>query len=86
MAAQHPEEPHWYLPFVGTRPDRQSRGLGSAVMRPVLDACDVAGLPAYLEATSERVARLYARHGFMIAGEIELPDGPSLWPMWREPR
>ena len=52
MAAQHPEEPHWYLPFVGTRPDRQSRGLGSAVMRPVLDACDVAGLPAYLEATS----------------------------------
>ena len=30
--------------------------------------------------------RLYARHGFMIAGEIELPDGPSLWPMWREPR
>jgi ribosomal protein S18 acetylase RimI-like enzyme len=86
MAEQHPAEPHWYLFFVGTRPERQSRGLGSAVMRPVLEACDATGMPAYLEATSERNAGLYRRHGFEVVGEIELPDGPSLWPMWREAR
>ena len=86
LAEQHPAESHWYLPFAGTRPGRQSRGLGSAVMRPVLDACDAAGMPAYLEATSEQSARLYARHGFEVVGEIRLPDGPSLRPMWREAR
>lgn len=85
-AEQHPAESHWYLFFLGTRPGWQGRGLGSAVMRPVLEACDEEGLPAYLEATSERNKRLYLRHGFEVVGEIPLPDGPSLWPMWREPR
>jgi ribosomal protein S18 acetylase RimI-like enzyme len=32
----HPDEPHWYLPFVGVRPDRQGHGIGSALLRPVL--------------------------------------------------
>ncbi len=86
MAQHHPAEPHWYLWFLGTRPERQSRGLGSALMRPVLERCDDAGLPAYLEATSDRGAALYARHGFETVGEIVLPGGPSLWPMWREAR
>jgi hypothetical protein len=26
---------------------------------------------------------LYRRHGFEQTGEIPLPDGPSLYPMWR---
>ncbi len=55
-------------------------------MRPVLETCDERGLPAYLEATSERNKQLYQRHGFEVVGEITLRDGPSLWPMWREPR
>jgi hypothetical protein len=42
--------------------------------------------PAYLEATSEINKRLYLRHGFETIGEIRLPSGPSMWPMWREPR
>jgi len=29
---------------------------------------------------------LYRRHGFEQIGEIELPDGPSLYPMWRDAR
>jgi ribosomal protein S18 acetylase RimI-like enzyme len=84
MMEQHPTEPHWYLFFLGTRPGFQSRGLGSAVMRPVLEICDEQGLPAYLEATTERNRALYGRHGFEVVGEIRLPGGPSLWPMWRE--
>jgi hypothetical protein len=55
-------------------------------MRPVLELCDERGLPAYLEATSDRGTQLYRRHGFEVVDEIALPDGPSLWPMWREPR
>jgi hypothetical protein len=41
-------------------------------------------MPSYLEATSEGNRRLCERHGFEVAGEIRLPGGPSLWPMWRE--
>jgi GNAT superfamily N-acetyltransferase len=86
MGEVHPQGSHYYLFFLGTRPQWQSRGLGSALMRPVLQACDERRLPAYLEATCERNVKLYQRHGFELTGEIPLPDGPSLWPMWREPR
>jgi len=86
MDEHHPNDPHHYLFLVGTRPEWQCRGLGSAVMRPVLEVCDRDGIPAYLEATSENNKRLYLRNGFEVVGEIPLPDGPSLWPMWREPK
>jgi GNAT superfamily N-acetyltransferase len=86
MEEYHPEEPHDYLNFLGTRPEWQSRGLGSALLREVLDRCDREGRPAFLDATSEGNRRLYCRHGFEVIGEIRLPDGPSMWPMWREPR
>ena len=83
MGEKHPREPHYYLFLLGTRPEWQSQGLGSALMRPVLDVCDREAMPAYLEATSEGNKRLYLRHGFEVIGEIKLPDGPSMWPMWR---
>ena len=85
MDALHPTEAHWYLFFLGTVPQWQSRGLGSALMRAVLEACDRDSIPAYLEATSERNKQLYLRHGFEVTGEMPLGDGVSLWPMWRAP-
>lgn len=86
MEEQHPVEEHEYLFFLGTRPEWQSRGLGSALLCEVLDRCDRDGTPAYLEATSPESLRLYLRHGFVVTGELVLPDGPTMWPMWRDPR
>jgi GNAT superfamily N-acetyltransferase len=86
MEQKHPAEPHYYLFLLGTRPDWQGRGLGSSLMAPVLETCDRDGVPAYLEATSERNKQLYLRHGFEVTDEIPLPDGPAMWPMWRSPR
>jgi GNAT superfamily N-acetyltransferase len=54
MDRHHPHEEHWYLPIVGVTPEAQGRGLGSALLRPVLDRCDADGLPAYLEASTAR--------------------------------
>lgn len=82
----HPSEQHYYLPIIGTQPERQGRGIGSALLAPVLEQCDRQHLPAYLEATSQRNQLLYRRHGFTISGEIPLPGGPNLWAMWREPK
>ena len=86
MAEGHPHEPHWYLNVLSTLPSRQGQGLGSAILRPVLDQADADGLPCYLESSNPRNVSLYLRHGFVETGELPLPDGPSLIQMWREPR
>ena len=86
IAEVHPNAPHHYLFFVGTRPGWQGRGIGSAVMSPVLEMCDRDEVPAYLEASSEGCKALYLRHGFEVTGEMNLPGGPPMWPMWRTPR
>ena len=82
---RHPKAPHWYLSVLGTEPSRQGEGLGSAVLRPVLDECDRLEIPAYLETGTERNVAFYARHGFRVTERIELPDGPPMWLMWRDP-
>jgi GNAT superfamily N-acetyltransferase len=86
MEKAHPDEPHWYLGLLGTRPDRQGRGLGAAVLAPVLERCDTEGVPAYLESSNPRNVPFYARLGFEPTGEVRFRDAPPLIPMWREPR
>jgi GNAT superfamily N-acetyltransferase len=86
MESGHPQEPHMYLPFVGVRPEWQGTGIGSALLRPVLDRCDRDRLPAYLEASSPRSRACYERLGFELMEEFEpAPGCPPLWRMWREP-
>lgn len=84
----HPKEPaHWYLGYLGTRSTAQGKGIGSALLRHVLDEADANRTPAYLESSNERNLTLYQRHGFAIVEEIRaLGAGPSIWRMWREPQ
>jgi ribosomal protein S18 acetylase RimI-like enzyme len=83
----HPHDPpHWYLAILGTDPSAQGRGLGSAVLAPVLEQCDADGVGAYLESSKERNIAFYARHGFRVTRELQLPRGPTLWAMWRDAR
>ncbi|MEV8567220.1 GNAT family N-acetyltransferase [Streptomyces sp. NPDC051322] len=88
MGEIHPHDrAHAYLLMIGVAPERQGEGLGTAMMAPVLERCDREGTPAYLEASSARSRRLYERLGFVFMGTaVQLPDGPQMWPMWREPR
>ena len=87
VEAMHPHEPHWYLASLGTAVGRQGTGVGSALMRPVLEHCDAEGMPCYLESSKERNVPFYRRHGFEVVQEAPLPgDGPPIWTMWREPR
>ncbi|MGW2557886.1 GNAT family N-acetyltransferase [Streptomyces sp. NPDC001514] len=85
--AVHPHDrAHEYLLLIAVSPERQGQGLGSALIAPVLERCDRDGVPAYLEASSARSSRLYERLGFTFMGRtVDLPDGPHMWPMWREP-
>jgi GNAT superfamily N-acetyltransferase len=86
MEERHLREPHFYVRTIGVRTALQGRGVGSALMQPTLQSADSAGLPTYIEASSERSAALYERLGFVHMGVLELPDGgPPVWPMRRPP-
>lgn len=86
LESKHPREPHWYLSVLGTDPAHQGRGVGSGLLRPVLERCDTEGLPAYLESSKEQNIAFYARHGFDVTGELSIDGTPSVWAMWRPPR
>lgn len=84
---KHPRDPHWYLAVLGTDPEHQGKGHGSAVMRPVLDRCDAEGVGAYLESSKESNVPYYERHGFEVTEQLTLPaGGPPVWLMWRDPQ
>jgi GNAT superfamily N-acetyltransferase len=84
MEQRHLREPHFYIRTVGVRTALQGQGVGSALMQPTLQRADSAGLPTYIEASSERSAVLYERLGFVHMAVLELPDGgPPVWPMRR---
>src|SRR5206468_12016999 len=82
---RHIRETHYYFAYVGVSPEAQGQGLGTALMRPTLDRCDEQGLPAYLEASSERNAALYERLGFELKDELRFAGGPPLRLMLRPP-
>jgi len=88
LDANHPHEPnHYYLFMIGVHADHQGQGLGSTILAKALETVDAEGMPAYLENSNPKNTPLYERHGFKVMKEIKFePDGPSLWPMWREAR
>lgn len=88
MEARHPRFEHAYLFSIGVRPTSQGQGLGRLLIQPVLDACDRAGLPAYLENSNAANTGFYASCGFVPLGDPIHPEetSPPLLPMVRQPR
>ena len=77
---------HHHLAILAVRPDSQGQGIGTALLQAHHATFDWQGIAAYLEASDERTRDLYLRHGYTDHGEpIELPDGPSMYPMVRIP-
>lgn len=85
LAREHPREfPHRYLQVIVTVPEHRGKGAGGAIVTDRVKAASEAGVPAFLEASTERSARLYTRCGFARTGVTHtLPEGgPTLIPMW----
>lgn len=77
-------EPHWYLTALGVDPDWQRKGIGESLMLPVFASADRDGLPCFLEAPTADNARYYARRGFEVIGEIDIPNSNvHVWQMRR---
>lgn len=83
----HYKSPHYYLSLLAVAPEMQGKGLGTALMQPVLEICDRDGIPAYLETETESNVRYYSGKGFRVLQEIVTSDGLSrVWTMLREPK
>lgn len=83
-ATLRPPEPHWYLGGVGVRRCAQGTGVGSSVLAPVLARDAAAGQLMYLETSTAANVRFYRARGFVVSGELTVPDGgPDVWAMTR---
>jgi GNAT superfamily N-acetyltransferase len=85
VAAHSPAEPHWYLGILATHPERRREGLATAVLAPVLDEADKAGVACCLETSTTENRRFYERRGFAVTADIVLPGGPPTWYLYRAP-
>lgn len=83
----HPSEPHWYLVPLSVRPEYQRRGLGSQLVRPILEQADREQLPCYLETSDPANVDYYRRFGFRVVNPTlaTIPGGPAHIAMRREP-
>lgn len=87
MAAHHPSAPHLYLFAITTREAARGKGLGKALLDPVLAHADLVGLPVYLENSNPVNSGFYRSRRFERTGLFEVGEGgPVMEPMWREPR
>ena len=86
MRTYIPQEPYWYLSFLGVDPLQQGKGAGAILLQNRLDACDASGEIAYLESSNPRNVSFYLRHGFDILGEVNEGNPETLTPMIRHPR
>ena len=84
----HPNEPHWYLATLGTAPERQGQGIGSALL--AVDARPHrrggrARLPRVVEG-AQRPASTPGSASRWSRSSVSATGGPPIWRMWREPR
>lgn len=87
MTRHHPTFPHAYLFTIGVRPHARGNGHGRTLIQPVLDACDRAGIPAYLENSNPANCGFYGSCGFERQAMIDvMPGAPPLEAMLRAPR
>jgi ribosomal protein S18 acetylase RimI-like enzyme len=78
----------WYLFILGVEPSVQRRGLGGALMRPVLERADTEQLVCYLETENERNVAFYLKQGFelVVNGEEAGHSGVRFWTFRRNPK
>ncbi len=77
-----------HLAMLAVLPGHQRRGTGTALLAARHAQLDLPPeCPAYLEASSRETREFYLAREYIDHGPpIELPDGPSMYPMVRLPR
>lgn len=78
---------HWYVMVVGLAPEARGKGLGRALLEPVMRRADAEGRPCYLETSNPTNVAFYERLGFRVITEMQdQTSGLRLWTFRREAR
>jgi ribosomal protein S18 acetylase RimI-like enzyme len=81
---RHP--PHYYLRAIGVSPAAQGRGVGSALVAPMLERADAEGVGCFLQTATEANVAWYGRFGFeVVASYRPTPTWPMTFALWRPP-
>ena len=84
---QFAPETRWYLFILAVSPAHQGQGLGGRLIQPILERADATVLPCYLETMNPLALPFYAKHGFKVVHQAQLPDSSiPFWGIRRKPR
>jgi GNAT superfamily N-acetyltransferase len=74
----------WYLFAFVTMPEFRGKGLGSKIIKPMLNYLDEHNLECYLETLSPTNVEIYKRYGFELKEEVKVPNADlTLYAMLR---
>lgn len=77
---------HWYLWSLAVDPACQRKGVGAALLAPVLQRADADGVACYLETHNRPNLDYYRQFGFEVVREAQVPGHPlTVWMMLRQP-
>jgi len=77
---------HWYVMVVGVEPAAQGGGVGRALLQPIMDRAQAAGLPCYLETAQPNNVAFYEHLGFRrLVETVDHQSGLRLWTFRRDP-
>lgn len=80
------DRPHYYLWGLAVDPAQKAKGIGAALLQPVLAKADQERMPVYLETHDEKNVQYYQKYGFALIRAVEIPRyGLPIWCMLREP-
>lgn len=78
-----PDEPHWHLAYLASRPEPGARGAATALLEHRLAVADAQGVGSHLESSSTATVDFYERRGWRVTGPVRGPGGRSTTAMWR---
>jgi predicted N-acetyltransferase YhbS len=80
IESHEPSEPVWTLDIVTVEPTEQRGGIGSALVEHGLGLARESRCASFLDTSRPELVPYYARFGFEVDSEADLPEGgPHLW-------
>ncbi|VEP17026.1 Acetyltransferase, GNAT family [Hyella patelloides LEGE 07179] len=78
-------QPHWYLALMFVNPSYQRQGVGSVLLKPILDRSDDEKLQCYVLTFTEQAVKFYQRNGFSIIRKSQASkNAPFFWNLKRD--
>lgn len=78
----HPQEPFYYLWFIGVDPSQQNKGIGTKLMNDVINEAASKQRPIYLETSTLKNIPWYEKFGFTVYDKLDF--GYELFCMKKE--